>query len=59
MTGPVLLTGADLDTLLDAFQHITNPDHPRPHLIQIWVDDGGVKLKVNQGSWSPPLGHHE
>lgn len=53
-TRPVLLTGDDLSAVIRAF----NTD-PRPHLIRIWLDGGGVKFKFNQGTWSPPLGHHE
>lgn len=32
---------------------------PRTHTLRFSVDDGGVKIKVNQGVWSPPLGKVE
>ena len=32
---------------------------PRTHTLRFSVSDGGVKIKVNQGVWSPPLGEVE
>ena len=48
----VALTGNDLDDVIDAFS-----THPTPRSVQVWLDEGGVKFKFNQGTWSPALGH--
>lgn len=46
-----ILTGADLHMLLDVLRNRTRPVHKLSVAI-----DGGAKFKVNEGTWSPPLG---
>ncbi|QNN99711.1 hypothetical protein PBI_ROPE_51 [Mycobacterium phage Rope] len=36
--------------------YLKNPD---THTLRIMVDAEGVKVKFNQGPWSPPLGELE
>lgn len=48
----VTLTGEDLGTLLDIMRAA---DRRLPWQIKICVD-GGVKIKIDEGVWTPPLG---
>ena len=52
----VELTGADVTTFIDAF--IYGPDDQCPRSISVAIDpiDQAVKFKVNNGTWSPPMG---
>lgn len=52
------LDGDDLDKLWDILK-VCAPDNPKPVWgIAFWVDpqDGGLKVKVDQGIWTPAMG---
>jgi hypothetical protein len=48
----VVIDGAHLHLLLREL----NSDPP-PHSLRVWMDDGGTKFKLDNSTWSPPLGH--
>jgi hypothetical protein len=47
----VVLTGLDLLAVMGAFS-------TQPRTVHVWMDpiDGGVKFKLDNGTWSPPFG---
>lgn len=52
----VKLTGDDLRRFLDELvEDVENPTDVIRH-IRITIDEGTVKLKVNEGAWTEPLG---
>jgi hypothetical protein len=44
--------GVDLNRLRDLFNHAERTAAP----LRFTVDDGTLKVKVGQGTWSPPMG---
>jgi hypothetical protein len=50
-----IIEGADLALLCTM---LGVPDADRPHRLRIWQakDGSRAKVKVNEGTWSPPLG---
>lgn len=47
-----VLSDNDLQALKNA---LSDPNRPA-HTLRVAFDDGGVKFKINQGMWSPPMG---
>jgi hypothetical protein len=48
----IAIDGAALKLLL---RELTSD--PPPHTLRVWMDDGGAKFKLDNSTWSPPLGH--
>lgn len=53
----VLVSAKDLTYLLSWLAW--EKDQGGLHTLRVAIDDGGVKFKVNSGTWSPPLGKVE
>jgi hypothetical protein len=50
--GPiVLIEGIDLAQLLEALN-----DHGHLYRLRVAIDTGGVKIKLNEGTWTLPYG---
>ena len=49
---PYVIDGYQLHMLLDELGVTVD----RPYSLRVAIDDGGVKFKLNNGSWSPALG---
>jgi hypothetical protein len=54
MTNPyiIVIDGVPLRLLL---QELAAGPHP-PATLRVWFDDGGAKFKLDNSTWSPPLG---
>lgn len=50
-----LLKGRDLDGFLEVIAYMAER-RDRTGSLRVCVDDGTLKLKVDQGTWSPPMG---
>ncbi len=50
----IKLDGVEVEHLIDALESTQ-----LIHTLRFAIDDGGVKVKINWGMWSPPLGKVE
>jgi len=48
------ITGAELDQLLDTIDYARS--QPFGIYKMSFADDGGAKVKINEYTWSPPMG---
>lgn len=53
-----LLTGDDLETLHE-YLKVLDPEDPAPVYAVGFYVDGGLKLKINGGVWTAPLGRED
>ena len=51
-----LIEGDDLDFLCSG---LGVPSQNRPYRLRIWSTEKGIKVKVNEGMWTPLLGEEE
>lgn len=52
------IDGAALERLLDEAKNMVENDMRITHVRAV-VDDGSLKLKINEGVWSAPIGRPE
>lgn len=50
----IKLEGSEMEQLIDELEATQ-----LVHTLRFAIDDGGVKVKINSGMWSPPLGKVE
>lgn len=54
--GPIVdVTGDDLAELLDELADLAGRYRDRAYRVSFAID-GGIKIKVNEYTWSPPMG---
>lgn len=54
----VVLEGRDLDSFLDVVAYMKER-RDRTGTVRVCVDEGTLKLKIDRGTWSPPMGHRD
>lgn len=54
----IVLEGADLRTLIQGIAAFASDDSPTIYRMRFAID-GGLKVKVNEGMWTAPLGEVE
>ena len=57
----VRLEGPGLTMLVQSIANVESriPNGGGIYRMRFTIDDGGVKVKINEGVWSPPLGEIE
>lgn len=56
----VIVEDAELRALVEELRYATDPESGRPiYRLRFAIDDGTIKVKANEGAWSPPYGHVE